>query len=226
MVVKPSSTNPISATMLTKILQMAGVPEGRINLVTGKGSEAGDALVESDDVDMINFTRSTPIGKQIAGKAVLKRLHLELGGKAYAIVLEDANLDLAAGRCVHGCLKFSGQRCNAVSAILAVESIADELGERIVAGAEKWKIGDPRDGSVKIGPLIDSREAERIRDPVRDTTEKGARLLLGGGSHNAYFEPTVLDDVPREARVAREEIGYSIDELTTLKTIVFNLPKI
>lgn len=205
-VVKPSSTNPISATMLTRILQMAGVPEGSLNLVTGKGSEAGDALVESNDVDMINFTGSTPVGKEIAGKAGFKRLHLELGGKAYAIVLEDANLDLAARRCVYGSLKFSGQRCDAVSAILAVEGIADELVERMVAEAEGWKLGDPRDGSVSIGPLIDSRAAERISDLVKDATEKGARLLLGGGHHDAYFEPTVLDHVPKEAAAAREEI--------------------
>ncbi len=205
-VVKPSSTNPISATMLTRILQMAGVPEGSLNLVTGKGSEAGDALVESDDVDMINFTGSTPVGREIAGKAGFKRLHLELGGKAYAIVLEDANLDLAARRCVYGSLKFSGQRCDAVSAILAVEGIADELVERMVAEAEGWKLGDPRDGSVSIGPLIDSRAAERISDLVKDATEKGARLLLGGGHHDAYFEPTILDHVPKEAAAAREEI--------------------
>ena len=138
-----------------------------MNLVTGKGSEAGDALVESDDVDMINFTGSTPVGREIAGKAGFKRLHLELGGKAYAIVLEDANLDLAARRCVYGSLKFSGQRCDAVSAILAVEGIADELVERMVAEAEGWKLGDPRDGSVSIGPLIDSRAAERISDLVK-----------------------------------------------------------
>ncbi len=205
-VMKPSSTNPISATLLAWILDRAGVPKGSINLVTGIGAEAGDALVGSENVDMINFTGSTPVGKGISEKAVMKRLHLELGGKAYALVLEDADLDLAAERCVYGSLKFAGQRCDAVSAVLATEPIADALVEKIVAEVERWKNGDPRDGSVNVGPVINSRAAARIGEMVSDAIAKGARLLKGGKFHGAYFEPTVLDHVPLEAAVAREEI--------------------
>lgn len=105
-VIKPSSSNPISAILLTKVLQSAGVPQGSMNLITGRGEESGDVLVKSENVDMINFTGSTPVGKRISQIAVMKRLHLELGGKAYSLVLEDADLDLAAAKCVYGSLKI------------------------------------------------------------------------------------------------------------------------
>ena len=205
-VVKPSSTNPIASTLLARVLQIAGVPDGSINLITGKGGEAGDALVESEDVDMINFTGSTPVGKSIAQKAGMKRLHLELGGKAYALVLEDADLDLSSQKCVEGSLKFAGQRCDAVSAVLAMEPIADALVEKIVAVVDRWKLGDPRDESVNIGPVINSQAAVRINGQVQDAIAKGAVLLRGGKFSGMYFQPTVLDHVPQEAVIATEEV--------------------
>jgi acyl-CoA reductase-like NAD-dependent aldehyde dehydrogenase len=205
-VLKPSSTNPIASTLLARVLQIAGVPDGSINLITGIGSEAGDALVESEHVDMINFTGSTPVGKSIAQKAGMKRLHLELGGKAYALVLEDADLDLASQKCVDGSLKFAGQRCDAVSAVLAMEPIADALVEKIVAEVDRWKLGDPRDESVNIGPVINSQAAQRINGQVLDAIAKGAELLRGGKFSGSYFQPTVLDHVPTEAVIATEEV--------------------
>jgi glyceraldehyde-3-phosphate dehydrogenase [NAD(P)+] len=205
-VVKPSSTNPIAATLLTGVLESAGVPDGSMNLVTGKGSNAGDALVGNENVDMVNFTGSTPVGKSISQKAGMKRLHLELGGKAYALVLEDADLDLASRKCVYGSLKFAGQRCDAVSAVLAMEPIADELAKLIVAEVDRWKLGDPRDESVNIGPVINSRAAERIGEQISDAIAKGAELLRGGKFSGPYYQPTVLDHVPTEAVIASEEV--------------------
>jgi acyl-CoA reductase-like NAD-dependent aldehyde dehydrogenase len=205
-VLKPSSTNPLSAALLVKALETAGVPEGSMNLVTGKGEEAGDALIASKDIDMINFTGSTPVGRRISQMAVMKKLHLELGGKAYAMVLEDADLDLAAERCVFGSLKFAGQRCDAVSAVIAVEPVADALGEKIVQEIDNWKFGDPRDGSVTVGPVINQSAAERIHGMVMDAVDKGAELLRGGRFQGSYYEPTVLDDVPIYATIAREEV--------------------
>jgi glyceraldehyde-3-phosphate dehydrogenase [NAD(P)+] len=205
-VIKPSSSNPISATMLVRILEEAGVPEGSMNLVTGKGEETGDALVTSNKVDMINFTGSTPVGRRISKMAEMKRLHLELGGKAYALVLEDADLDLAAERCVWGSLKFAGQRCDAVSAVLAVDEIADALSEKIAMEVDRWKFGDPRDLSVSVGPVINTKAAEGVHDLVMDAVAKGAKLLRGGKFQGSYYEPTVLDDVPISAKIAQEEV--------------------
>ena len=191
-VIKPSSSNPISAILLTRVLESAGVPKGSMNLITGRGEESGDALVKSENVDMINFTGSTPVGKRISQMAVMKRLHLELGGKAYALVLEDADLDLAAAKCVYGSLKFAGQRCDAVSAILATEPIAETLSRKIVSEVDRWKLGDPRDTSVTIGPVISPKAAAGINDLVMDAVSKGAELLRGGKFQGTYFEPTVL----------------------------------
>ncbi len=205
-VIKPSSSNPISATMLVRILEEAGVPEGSMNLVTGKGDEMGDALVMSNNVDMINFTGSTPVGRRISKMAEMKRLHLELGGKAYALVLDDADLDLAAERCVYGSLKFAGQRCDAVSAVLAVGEIADALSEKIVDQVDRWKLGDPRDQSVSVGPVINTKAAEGIHELVTDALAGGAKLLRGGKFRGSYYEPTVLDNVPKSAKIAKEEV--------------------
>ncbi len=205
-VIKPSSSNPISATMLVRILEEAGVPEGSMNLVTGKGEEMGDALVTSKNVDMINFTGSTPVGRRISKIAEMKRLHLELGGKAYALVLDDADLDLAAERCVYGSLKFAGQRCDAVSAVLAVEEIADAFCEKIAMEVDRWKFGDPRDQSVSVGPVINTKAAEGIHELVTDALANGAELLRGGKFRGSYYEPTVLDNVPMSAKIAEEEV--------------------
>ncbi len=204
-VVKPSSSNPISALLLVRVLEASGVPEGSLNIVTGKGEEVGDALVKHERVGMINFTGSTPVGKRISQMAGMKKLHLELGGKGYALVLEDADLDLAAQKCVYGSFKFSGQRCDAVSAVLAVETIADDLCDKIVREVDRWKFGDPRDESVMAGPVINPAAAMRIHGMVTDAVEKGARLLRGGKYNGSYYEPTVLDDVPMSSMISQEE---------------------
>ena len=204
-VVKPSSSNPISALLLVRVLEASGVPAGSLNIVTGKGEETGDALIKHEKVGMINFTGSTPVGKRISRMAGMKKLHLELGGKGYALVLEDADLDLAAQKCVYGSFKFSGQRCDAISAVLAVETIADDLCDKIVREVDRWKFGDPRDESVMAGPVINPAAAERIHGMVMDAVDKGAKLLRGGKFHDSYYEPTVLDLVPVSSVIAHEE---------------------
>jgi len=202
---KPSSSNPISATLLTRILEVSGIPAGSLNLVTGPGGETGDAITTNQKVDMINFTGSTPVGKRISQMAVMKKLHLELGGKAYALVLEDADLEMAAKKCVEGSLKFAGQRCDAISAILALQPIADELSDKIVQEVDRWKFGNPMDESVMMGPVINKKAAERIHSMVMNAVENGADLLRGGKYQGTYYEPTVLDNVPVYADIAHEE---------------------
>lgn len=204
-VVKPSSSDPISALLFVRVLEAAGVPEGSLNILTGGGGEVGDSLVKDERVGMINFTGSTSVGKRITQMAGMKKLHLELGGKGYALVLEDADLDLAAKKCVLGSLKLSGQRCDAISAVLAVEAIADDLSHRIVREVDRWKFGDPRDESVMAGPVINPAAAQRIQAMVTDAVEKGASLLRGGKFQGCYYEPTVLDFVPVSSIIAHEE---------------------
>jgi glyceraldehyde-3-phosphate dehydrogenase [NAD(P)+] len=205
-VIKPSSYDPISAALLVRLLEEAGIPHSSMNLVTGTGSKIGDALITSAHVDMVNFTGSTPVGKRISQMAALKKLHLELGGKSYALIMKDANLDFAAERCVFGSLKYSGQRCDAVSAILVVEEVAEPLVEKITSEVDKWHLGDPRMESVAIGPVINSAAAQSIHKLVMDAVEKGAKLVRGGKFNGSYYEPTVLDYVPRSADIASEEV--------------------
>ncbi|MBI4257704.1 MAG: aldehyde dehydrogenase family protein [Thaumarchaeota archaeon] len=202
---KPSVENPLSMLLFARLLEKAGIPEGALNVVTGSGGKVGEALVSSDKVALVTFTGSTEIGRRVVQAAGIKRLHLELGGKGMAVVLDDADLQLAAKRCVEGSLKNAGQRCDAISAILVVESVADRFVELLVEEVDKWKAGDPRDESVKVGPVINSAAAERIHGLVQDAVEKGAILLKGGTYSGCTYAPTVLDKVPLTARIAWEE---------------------
>jgi len=203
-VIKPSSAVPLTVLCFARLLEKAGFPKGVINVVTGP-SAIGDVIVTDPRVDMISFTGSTEVGKHIASAGGLKKFHLELGGKGLAIVLDDADLDLVAKKCVEGSLKNAGQRCDAVSAILAVGDIADPIVKKMQEEIRHWPCGDPRDAKTKVGPVINRSAAERIKGLIDDALAKGAKLLVGGTIKEAYVEPTLLDHVPIEARIFSEE---------------------
>jgi len=202
---KPASDTPIISLVLARVLQAAGLPDGVLNVVTGPGGEVGDAIISDHRVGAISFTGSTDVGSKIPAKAGMKKLHLELGGKAAAIVLEDADLDLAAEKITLGVVKNSGQRCDAISRALVMESIADELVNKLKRNFEKVKFGYPWEDGVKVGPLINERALNHVSGLVEDAISKGAVLLVGGKAHGLIYEPTLLDYVPLEARIAWEE---------------------
>lgn len=205
-VMKPASDDPICLLMFTKIMQNSGLPDGVINVVTGPSSEIGDYLASHPKVDMISFTGSSAPGKHIASICGMKKLQLELGGKAPAIVLEDCDFELAVREVVKGSLEFSGQRCDAISRVLIMNSIADRFVSAVLEEVKKWKFGDPRDSAVSIGPLINERGAKKVEELVNDAINKGAKLLLGGKKYSlGYYEPTVLDFVTKDMRIAWEE---------------------
>jgi len=162
-------------------------------------------MVSHPKVGMISFTGSSAAGKHIASVAGMKKLHLELGGKCPGIVFEDADMDLAVRECVKGALKFSGQRCDSLSRILVQEKIANTFVKKVLAEVKNWKVGDPRKKSTRIGPLINEKAADKVEELVRDAVSKGARLLTGGKRRGLYFEPTVLDRVKANMRIAWEE---------------------
>jgi len=206
LVVKPASADPICLLMFGKIMQEAGIPDGVINIITGSGSEIGDYLNSHPKINMISFTGSSAAGKHVASVAGMKKLHLELGGKAPAIVLEDCDFDLAVKEVVNGSLKYSGQRCDAISRVLVVEPIADKFVNAVLEEVKKWKFGDPRGLEISLGPLISESAAKFVEELVNDAINKGAKLLYGGKRYNhGYFEPTVLDFVNRDMRIAWEE---------------------
>ncbi|MDF2594135.1 MAG: glyceraldehyde-3-phosphate dehydrogenase [Clostridia bacterium] len=204
-VLKPPTQGSISALYLAKIFEMAGVPKGVFNTITGKGSEIGDYAVTHEDIDFINFTGSTDIGRHISQITVMKPLLMELGGKDAAIVLEDADLKEAAKDIVSGAFSYSGQRCTAVKRVLVEDQVADELIGYIKERVEKLKTGDPRKADTVIVPLISDKAADFVCELIDDALEKGAKLLVGNKREKNLVYPTLIDHVTEDMRLAWEE---------------------
>ena len=204
-VAKAPSDDPLPLLMFVRVLDEAGLPPGALNLITGPGGEIGDLLASHPDISMLSFTGSTSVGRRMAAEAGPKPLHLELGGNAAAIVLADADLETAVERSVTGAFKNAGQRCDAVSRVLVEEAVYERYLELAVKEAERWTVGDPRREGVETGPLVKAGAAEWVSQLVGDAVGKGAELLLGGESHEAYHQPTVLGGVPLEADIVWEE---------------------
>jgi glyceraldehyde-3-phosphate dehydrogenase (NADP+) len=205
-VLKPATQGSISALYLAKAFQEAGLPAGVLNTVTGRGSEIGDYAVTHDHVDFINFTGSTEVGKHISQITAMKPLLMELGGKDAAIVLEDADLDLTVKNIIAGAYSYSGQRCTAVKRILVMESVADELIEKLKVKISELKVGNPLEhDQVDVVPLIDTKAADYVEDLMREAEEKGAKLIIGGNREGNLIYPTLYDNVNVDMRLAWEE---------------------
>jgi len=214
-VFKPAEDTPLCACRLVELLEEAGLPPGVLNLVHGRGEEAGAALVRHPEVDLVSFTGGTDTGREVATAAAasLKRTVLEMGGKNAVIVLEDADLDLAVDGITWSAFGTSGQRCTAASRVLIHTAVFAEVRDRLVARAEALRLGDPLDPAVQVGPLVNAAQLERVAGYVALAREEGARVLCGGErattaplDRGYYFRPTYLDCVTPAMRVAQEEI--------------------
>jgi aldehyde dehydrogenase (NAD+) len=212
-VVKPAEDTPHSAIRLFEILEEAGVPPGVANLVTGYGPEAGQPLVTHPDVDMISFTGSQTVGRQIATSAgaQLKHVSLEMGGKNALVVFDDADLEETVRGALWGGFSTTGQRCTASSRLVVDNKVADEVVERLVAGAEALVVGDGLDPKTEVGPLINAKQLDRVHSYTGVGVEEGANLVLGGEkldeSLGGYFySPTVFDQAGPDMRISQEEI--------------------
>ena len=203
-ILKPPTAGAISALLMSQAFHEAGVPAGVLNTVTGQGAEIGDYLVTHPMVDFISFTGSTAVGKRIAGQVGMLPLLMELGGKDAALVLEDADLDEAARDIVSGAYSYSGQRCTAVKRVLAVESIADRLVEKLKARVEGLKVGMPHE-PVQVTPLINTKAADFVQELIDDALGKGATLLCGNRREGNLIYPTLFDNVTTDMRLAWEE---------------------
>ncbi|MGC9191073.1 MAG: aldehyde dehydrogenase family protein [Conexivisphaera sp.] len=201
---KPSSNTPLVGAAVAAAFAEAGFSEF-LAMVSGPGGVIGDVIVSHPIVRAVTFTGSSEVGRRIARVAGVKRLHLELGGKAPAIVLDDADVKAAAERIAAGSYRLSGQRCDAVSRVIALAEVADALVDELERRRREWRVGDPRDEATRVGPLIDRKAVERVEALVSDASERGAKVVGGGRRWNLYFEPTLLDGVPLEARIAWEE---------------------
>ncbi len=203
-VLRPSMQGAISVIYTAELFLEAGLPAGVLNLVTGDSSEIGDYLVQHKDVDMIAFTGSTSVGKKITSLAGVKPLLLELGGKDAAIILDDANLDLAVRECVGGCFLYSGQRCTAIKRIILVNKIADIFIEKFVKETEKLKIGKPEEDAV-VCPLISKQAGDYIQELINDANKNGAKKLVCKFRDKNFWGPTIFDNVTNKCRLYYEE---------------------
>ncbi len=214
-VIKPATDTPLSTYNLVQTLADAGIPEGVINIVSGGGSDAGQALVEHPDVRAISFTGSSAVGSHVGQRAAatFKQVSLEMGGKNAMIVMQDTNLDLALDGALWGAFGTTGQRCTATSRILLQRGIAGAFTERFVARAKRLKIGNGLDESVEVGPQVNASQIETSRKYVEIAKNEGAELLCGGHTltdgacaNGTFFEPTVFAGVKPAMRIAREEV--------------------
>jgi gamma-glutamyl-gamma-aminobutyraldehyde dehydrogenase len=214
-VLKPAEQSSLGSLLLGRLAHEAGLPEGVLNVVPGLGEEAGAALAEHPDVDLIAFTGSTEVGARIMSAAAhsnLKRVALELGGKSPQIVMEDCpDLDAAASAVAWGVYYNAGETCHAGTRLLVHRKIAEVFHQKVVAQAQSLKAGHPLDPATQFGALIEAAHLKNVLDYVALGRREGAALVLGGDAlpitpEGVYMAPTLLTGVSPDSRVAREEI--------------------
>ncbi|WP_018237466.1 aldehyde dehydrogenase family protein [Ensifer sp. BR816] len=212
-VLKPAEVTSLTALELAAIADEAGLPPGVLNIVTGSGSVAGQAIIDHRGVDKLAFTGSGPVGSKIMAAAArdIKRVSLELGGKSPFVVFDDADIDEAVEWIMFGIFWNQGQVCSATSRVLVQERIYDRLLSRLVAETQKIRIGDGLEDGVLLGPLVSKRQHEQVVAAIEAAKAAGATVSCGGkrpeGFDKGYYlEPTVLTDVPLESDAWREEI--------------------
>lgn len=212
LVLKPAEDTPLTAQLFAEAVHEAGIPAGVFNLVTGTGPVAGQALAAHEGVDLVSFTGSTAVGRQIgatAGAAV-KRVALELGGKSANVILPGADLAKAVATGVGHVMNNSGQSCNALTRMLVHRDQYEEAVSLAAAAVAKYPSGDPRDPGTRLGPVINAKQRDRVRGFIAKGVEEGARLVAGGPEaphgQGYFIAPTVFADVTPQMTIAQEEI--------------------
>jgi len=208
-ITKPPEECPLTVIRIAEFMEAAGLPRAAHQLVTGPGETTGAALVSAPGVQMVSMTGSTTAGRHIARAAAdtLKKVHLELGGNDATIVCGDADpltaaSDLISGRFTSG----NGQICCAVKRVLVEASQFDPLSEALMAKTQSLRLGDPASDDTDVGPLISEEAARRVEAQVNQAVADGARVLTGGTRRGAFYDPTILTDIPRDSAVYDQEI--------------------
>ncbi len=203
-VLKPASLTPLGALIIGEVLAETNLPEGAFSILPCR-RDGADLFTTDERLKLLSFTGSPEVGWDLKARAGKKKVILELGGNAAVIVDEDADLDDALARIVIGAFYQSGQSCISVQRILVHESIYDTFKERLVAATKALKLGDPKDEDTYIGPVISDKEADRMEAWLRSAVKAGAKVLCGGGRKGTMVEATLLEDVPRDEPLYREE---------------------
>ena len=226
-VLKPSQHTPNTAMEFTKIVdEMDDIPAGVYNVVTGAGSEIGNALAKHKNVDMITMTGSITAGTKVMEAAAqnITKVNLELGGKAPAIVSQSADIDLTVNVLVTSRLANNGQACTNAERVYVHSSVADELIDKLAAAFKEKKLGDPReDKDVEVGPLINEDRLNTVAEMVDEAVTDGAKVVTGGKKAETdkgfFYEPTILTNVTHDSKIMRDEIFGPVLPITTFETI-------
>ena len=223
-ILKPSPESPLSAYLLAEAIEEANLPEGVVSILAGD-RDLGAYLVAHPSIDKVTFTGSSSAGEIIATKCgeLLRPATLELGGKSAAIILEGTDMGPHLPTLVGGSLNVSGQMCVATTRILVHETQHDQFVEQLVDYVSKLKIGDPHDADTYFGPLVASRQRQRVEEYIASGLSQGAKVVLGGGrpmgfDKGWYVEPTIFIDVESKMRVAQEEIFGPVLSILTYST--------
>jgi lactaldehyde dehydrogenase/glycolaldehyde dehydrogenase len=224
-VIKPSSETPNNAFEFARLVAQSSLPKGVFNLVSGSGSVVGNALASHPKVGMVSLTGSVEGGVAVMRAAAenVTKVSLELGGKAPAIVMADADIDLAVSAIRASRIINSGQVCNCAERVYVHESIAEEFIAKITAAMQKTVVGDPFDAATEMGPLVSKRQLELVGAAVKRAIEQGAELKCGGSPCNApsgyFFEPTVLTVCQQESDIMQQETFGPVLPIATFKTL-------
>jgi succinate-semialdehyde dehydrogenase/glutarate-semialdehyde dehydrogenase len=224
MVVKPAQQTPLSMLALAQVLEQAGLPKGVLNVITAKRSGAIiEPLLKDPRARKLSFTGSTEVGRKLIEQSAeqILRVSMELGGNAPFLVFEDADLDAAVEGALLAKMRNIGEACTAANRFHVHESVADEFARGLAERMGKLKVGRGIEHGVDVGPLIDDKQRSIVAELVEDAVSRGARVLLGGNAIDGpghFFEPTVLVDVPDDARLLREEIFGPVAPIATFST--------
>ncbi|MBI4383950.1 MAG: aldehyde dehydrogenase family protein [Nitrospinae bacterium] len=214
-VIKPASDTPLSLVNIVQLFEKAGLPPGVLNMVTGSGPSVGIPLAEHPRVNLVSFTGSTDTGAEISQRCAkgMKRYSLEMGGKNAIIVMDDANLDLAAEGAIWGAFGTTGQRCTACSRVIVAKKVLKKFTDLLLRRTQSLRCGDGLDPKTDVGPLINESQRQKVQRYCEIGRQEGARLLTGGAYHTAreckdgsFFQPTLFADVDPRMRIAQEEI--------------------
>nr|WP_042337991.1 aldehyde dehydrogenase family protein [Bacillus andreraoultii] len=223
---KPATETPMMAYELAKIFEEAGLPPGVFNVVHGSGAVVGQRFVHHPDIRVISFTGSNETGRMIAGECgkQLKKVSLEMGGKNAVIVMDDADLELAADGIIWSAFGTSGQRCTACSRVIVHENVKEKLEERLLEKIATLSIGNGLDETIRVGPIINKASIEKIKSFIEIGKEEGAKLLTGGYEltgeqykNGHFFAPTLFTNVTANMRIAQEEIFGPVVSIISVK---------
>ena len=217
-IIKPPTDAPLTVMKFAELVNEE-FPAGVINTITGYGSEVGDALVASDDVDKVSFTGSVTTGLMIAQRAGMKKVTLELGGNDPLIVLDDADVDAAVKGVINGAYLNAGQVCMGVKRIIIQEGIYEEFKEKLVEETSKITMGNPVSKDTQLGTLISQKAAMHVEETVNNAVNDGAEILIGGKRDGAFYEATVIDKVTPEMDLVVSETFGPIAPLIKVKTL-------